>query len=126
MAAALLRLSLGRDRQPCGGCAVSGSGPAPRPWGSSKTDRSRHPAADRRRFLVGCARSPRSGSADGLFRVAIHLRLPVPVRVRQFHAVGRAGIPCLWAVAAARPAPTGGCEELAVRAYLAWRFLLPF
>src|SRR5205085_1035882 len=82
-------------------------------------------AAHRRRVSLGRARGAWAGAADGLLRAALHHRLSVPVRIREFHLVGGARVPRLRAVAAARPPRANGAAKLAVRADLADRLLLP-
>ena len=70
-------------------------------------------------FLWVAKGSARAGPADRVLRAAIHLRLSVPVRLREFRAFGRAGLSRLRSVAAAWAARAHAAQELAVRPDLA-------
>ena len=84
--------------------------PADRARARGEADRARDPAADRDRLPVGRARSARAGAADRFLRAAVHLRLSVPVRLREFRAFGGAGVSCLRSMAAAWAASSArGC-----------------
>ena len=106
VAAAILQLPLGGDRQSRGRSAGMPLAPLIGLEPAVKLIVTADPAADRRRLPVGRARGSRARSADRLFRPAVHLRLSVPVRLRQFRAVDGVGVPRLRAVAAARAAGT--------------------
>src|SRR5438270_3773546 len=116
VAAALLRLSLGRDRQPWSRPSGYPARQADRARAGGKADRFDDPAADRRRIFLGGARGPRKSAADRFSRSAVHLWLPVPVRLREFHSVGSACFPRLRSVAAVGKTRANEASRLAVRA----------
>ena len=126
LAAALLRLSLGGDRQsrrrPAGHPPQQADGSR----AGGEADRDPDPAADGCRVPVGCKRGAWAGAADCFFRAALHLRLSVPVRVRELHIVGGAGVPRLRPLASAGPAGANDGSKLLVRADLGRGILLPY
>src|SRR5438270_988932 len=123
--AALLPLSLGGDRQPRGRSLSHPAREAARAGSGGEAGRAAHPAADRRRLPLGCARGTWQGAAHGLLRASVHLRISIPVRLREFRTVGRASVPGAWTLAASWPARKDRPQELAVRADLARRLFLP-
>ena len=125
VATGLLRLSLGRDRQPRRRPSGDSARQADRPRMGGEGNRARDPAAYRRRLPVGRARGSRPGSADRILRAPLHLRLPVPVRLRELHLVGGAGVPGVRTLAEAGAARADRASRVAVRPDLARRLLLP-
>src|SRR6185503_17058375 len=125
-AVALLRLSLGSDRQPRRRPPGDPARQARRARAGGEVHRGADPAVDRSRILLGRARGARPSAADGLLRAALHLRLSVLVRLCELHPIRGARVRCLWPVAAARPARADEAPQLALRANLADRLLLPY
>ena len=125
LAPAILQLSLGGDRQPWRRPARDPARQAVGPRAGGEVDRDRDSAAHRRGFPVGGKRSARANSADGLLRAPLHLRLSVPVRVRELRALGRFCLPGVRALAEAWASRTNGRPRVAVRSDLARGLLHP-